>query len=40
MDVVLITHVDDFLWACAETEHAVVDRLLIMFEVGRKKSAG
>ena len=28
VDVVLTTHVDDFLWACTESGHAVVDRLL------------
>ena len=37
VDVVLTTHVDDFLWACTETGHAVVDRLLTKFEVGRKE---
>ena len=37
MDVVLTTHVDDFLWACTESGHAVVDRLLTRFEVGRKE---
>ena len=37
MDVVLTTHVDDFLWACTESGHALVDRLLTMFEVGRKE---
>ena len=35
MDVVLTTHVNDFLWACAG--HAVVDRLLTRLEVGRKE---
>ena len=34
VDVVLTTHVDDFLWACTESGHAVVYRLL---EVGRKE---
>ena len=29
-------HVDDFLWAC-KSGHAVVDRLLTRFEVGKKK---
>ena len=37
MDVVLTTHVDDFLWACTKSGHAVVDRLLTKFEVGRKE---
>ena len=37
VDVVLTTHVDDFLWACTESGHAIVDRLLTTFEVGRKK---
>ena len=37
MDVVLTTHVDDFLWACTESGHAIVDRLLTKFEVGRKE---
>ena len=37
VDVVLTTHVDDFLWACTESGHAVVDRLLTRFEVGRKE---
>ena len=37
MDVVLTTHVDDFSWACTESGHAVVDRLLTRFEVGRKE---
>ena len=37
VDVVLTTHVDGFLWACAESGHAVVDRLLTRFEVGRKE---
>ena len=36
VDVVLTTHVDDFLWARTESGHAVVDRLLTKFEVGRK----
>ena len=37
VDVVLTTHVDDFLRACTESGHAVVDRLLTRFEVGRKE---
>ena len=37
MDVVLTTHVDDFLWACTESGHAIVDRLLTKFEAGRKE---
>ena len=37
VDVVLTTHVDEFLWACIESGHAVVDRLLTTFEVGRKE---
>ena len=37
VDVVLTTHVDDFLWACTGSGHAVVDRLLTRFEVGRKE---
>ena len=37
VDVVLTTHVGDFLWACTESGHAVVDRLLTRFEVGRKQ---
>ena len=37
VDVVLTTHVDDFLWACTESGHAVVDRLLTRFEVGRNE---
>ena len=37
MDVVLTTHVDDFLWACTESGHAVADRLLTRLEVGRKE---
>ena len=36
MDVVLTTHVD-FLWACTESGHAVIDRLLTRLEVGRKE---
>ena len=28
VNAVLTTHVDDFLWACTEAGHAVVDRLL------------
>ena len=36
VDAVLTTHVDD-LWACIESGHAVVDRLLTRFEVGRKE---
>ena len=36
-DVVLTTLVDDFLWPCTESGHAVVDRLLTRFEVGRKE---
>ena len=35
MDVVLTT-LDDFLWVCTESGHAVVERLLTRFEVGRK----
>ena len=31
------THVDDFLWACTKSGHAVADRLLTRFEVGRKE---
>ena len=34
---VLTTHVDDFFWTCTESGHAVVDRLLTRFEVGRKE---
>ena len=37
VDVVLTTHVDDFLWACTKSGHAVVDRLMTRFEVGRKE---
>ena len=37
VDVVLTTQVDDFLWACTESGHAIVDRLLTKFEVGRKE---
>ena len=37
VDVVLTTHVDDFLWACTESGHAVGDRLLTRLEVGRKE---
>ena len=37
VDVVLTTHVDDFLWACTESGHAIVDRLLTRFGVGRKE---
>ena len=37
VDVVLTTHVDDFMWACAKSGHVVVDRLLTRFEVGRKE---
>ena len=40
MGVVLTTHVDDFLWACTKKGHAVVDRLLTRFEVGRKEERG
>ena len=29
--------VDNFLWACTESGHAVVDRLLTRFEVVRKE---
>ena len=35
VDLVLTTHVDDFLWACAETGQAVIQQLLDRFEVGR-----
>ena len=34
---VVDVHVDDFLWACTESGHAIVDRLLTRFEVGRKE---
>ena len=37
VDAVLATDVDNFLWACAESLHAVVDRLLTRFEVGRNE---
>ena len=37
VDVVLTTHADDFLWACTKSGHAVVDRLLTRFEVGRRE---
>ena len=37
VDVVLTTHVDDFPWACTESGHAIVDRLLTRFDVGRKE---
>ena len=37
VDIVLTTHVDDFLWVCTESVHAIVDRLLTRFEVGRKE---
>ena len=37
VDVVLTTRVDDFLWACTKSGHAVVDRFLTRFEVGRKE---
>ena len=37
MDVVLTTHIDDFLWACTESGYAVVDHLLTRSEVGRKE---
>ena len=37
VDVVLTTHVDDFLWACTESGQAIVDRLLTKFQVGRKE---
>ena len=37
VDVVLTTHVDDFLRAGTESGHAVVDRLLTRLEVGRKE---
>ena len=37
VDVVLTTHVDGFLCACTESGHAVVDRPVTRFEVGRKE---
>ena len=37
VDVVLTTHVDDCLWVCTESGHAIVDRLLTRFEVCRKE---
>ena len=36
VDVVLTTHIDDFLWACTEPGPAIADRLLTRFETGRK----
>ena len=35
VDLLLTTHVDDFLWASTETGDAIMDRLLERFEVGR-----
>ena len=37
MDVVLTAHVDDCFWARTKSGHAVVDRLLTRFEIGRKE---
>ena len=35
VDLVLTTHVDDFLWACTETGQVIIQQLLDRFEVGR-----
>ena len=35
VDLVLTTHVDDFLRACADSGQAVMDKLLARFEVGK-----
>ena len=35
VDLVLTTHVDDFLWACTDTGQVVIQQLLDRFEVGR-----
>ena len=37
VDLLLTTHVDDFLWASTETGDAIMDRLLERFEVGRRE---
>ena len=37
MDVVLTTHVDDFLCTRTDSGHAVVDGFLTSFEVGKKE---
>ena len=39
VDLVLTTHVDDFLWACADSGQVVMDKLLSRFEV-RKREIG
>ncbi|CAE7470541.1 GIP [Symbiodinium pilosum] len=36
-DLVLTTHVDDFLWACTESGQVVLDKLLNRFEVGKRE---
>ena len=38
VDLVLTTHVDDFLWACADSGQAVIQKLRDRFEVGRLDS--
>ena len=35
VDLVLTTHVDDFLWPCTDTGQVVIQQLLDRFEVGR-----
>ena len=35
VDLVLTTHVDDFLWACTESGQVFIDKLLSRFEVGK-----
>ena len=39
VDLVLTTHVDDFLWACTDSGQVVMDKLLNRFEV-RKREIG
>ena len=37
VDLVLTTHVDDFLWACTESGQVFMDKLLSRFEVGKRE---
>ena len=37
VDLVLTTHVDDFLWACTDSGQVVMDKLLNRFEVGKRE---
>ena len=37
VDLVLTTHVDDFLWACTDSGQVVMDKLLKRFGVGKRE---